>query len=316
MRTALLKEITTLAETNQDLMLVVGDLGFGVVEEFAIRYPERFLNAGVAEQNMASVAAGLAHSGMRPIIYSIANFPTLRCLEQIRNDIVYHSLPVIIVSVGAGLSYGSLGYSHFAIEDMAIMGSLPNLSLFSPSDPAECRASLRTAFASNAPSYIRIGRTGEPALHDPAVQLSVQRPLVVHEGSDVSVVATGPITHEAVEAARVLADGGLSVRVISVPQIEPFDGDSLLGLVEEFDFIVTVEEHSVSGGLGTRVAVVLAEAGHVAAFRRIGLPQQAMSDVGSQAYLRSLHGLDVPGLTHAIRTFLNRNVYGRNPTDG
>jgi transketolase len=175
MRTALLEEINTLAETNQDLMLVVGDLGFGVVEGFANKYPERFLNAGVAEQNMASVAAGLAHSGMRPIIYSIANFPTLRCLEQIRNDIVYHSLPVIIVSVGAGLSYGSLGYSHFAIEDMAIMGSLPNLSVFSPADPAECRASLRTAFASMAPSYIRIGRTGEPSLHDPAVQFSVQR---------------------------------------------------------------------------------------------------------------------------------------------
>ena len=158
MRDAFLRSLITLAETDDRVALLTGDLGFGVVEKFGTKFPDRFWNCGVAEQSMIGIAAGLAKSGMRPFVYSIANFPTFRCLEQIRNDICYHNLPVTIVSVGAGLGYGTLGYTHHGIEDIAALRSLPNISIYSPSDPIDV-ANVVTRISQNpAPTYLRLGK--------------------------------------------------------------------------------------------------------------------------------------------------------------
>ena len=165
MRNTFIKELIELAAVNDRIALVVGDLGFSVVEPFAERFPDRFINAGVAEQNMMGLAAGMASEGYHPFVYSIANFPTFRCAEQIRNDVAYHKLPVTVVTVGGGLAYGSLGYSHHAVQDYGLIRLMPNMLIASPGDPMEVRACLRYLVANPQPSYLRLGKNGEPNFH-------------------------------------------------------------------------------------------------------------------------------------------------------
>ena len=200
MRTAFIQELILQARKNPKIFLVVGDLGFSVVEPFAKEFPDRFLNAGVAEQNMTGVAAGLASEGYHVFTYSIANFPTLRCLEQIRNDVCYHNLPVTVVSVGAGMAYGNLGYSHHAVQDLAIMRTLPNITVFSPADPGETRECVQWLSFNPRPSYLRIGKAGEPDLH--SLRGIFDGPLRVCEGRpDAAIVATGSILKLALDFA-------------------------------------------------------------------------------------------------------------------
>ena len=175
MRTAFINELILQARIRPEIFLVVGDLGYSVVEPFAKEFPDRFLNAGIAEQNMAGVAAGLASEGFHVFTYSIANFPTLRCLEQIRNDICYHGFPVTVVAVGGGLSYGNLGYSHHAVQDLAIMRTLPNIAILAPGDPGETRECVRWLAANPQPSYLRIGKAGESQLFTKSGALRMDR---------------------------------------------------------------------------------------------------------------------------------------------
>src|SRR6266403_2240554 len=191
MRGAFFGALTELAERDERIHLVVGDLGFGAVEPFASRFPDRFLNAGVAEQNMTGVAAGLALCGKVVFTYSIGNFPTLRCLEQIRNDVCYHQANVKIVAVGGGLAYGSLGMTHHATEDLAILRSLPGLKVVAPGDPVETRLAVRALVADPSPCYLRLGRAGEPALHAGDIDFAIGRAITVREGSDATLISTG-----------------------------------------------------------------------------------------------------------------------------
>lgn len=291
MRTRFFADLVEAAKTNPDIVFITGDLGFGVVEPYVAAVPDQFINAGVAEQNMTGLAAGMALAGAKVFTYSIANFPTLRPLEQIRNDIVYHGADVTIVAVGGGLAYGALGMSHHATEDIAIMRSIPGLAVAAPGDPAETSAVLADLLANGGPAYLRLGKAGERTVHEGAIGTTRGQVIALDYGSDVCILSTGAMLPVVVDAAELLTAKGFSVSVISVPWIAPFDEAAVSSASLSHRLIVSVEEHSISGGLGGATAEVLAETAGSCDLMRIGLPHRFSSVVGDQEYLRSLNGL-------------------------
>src|SRR5439155_2500612 len=212
-----------LAEQDERITLIVGDLGFGVVEPFARRFPHRLINAGVAEQNMTGIAAGLALSGRVVFTYSIGNFSTLRCLEQIRNDICYHEADVKIVAVGGGFAYGALGMSHHATENLAIMRALPGMVVVAPGDPFEVEQATRAVVAQSGPCYLRLGRAGEPRIHGPNVVFKLGRGIRVREGRALTIISTGGLLETALQVAQRLSIGGVEARVVSMHTLRPLD---------------------------------------------------------------------------------------------
>jgi len=295
LRTAFIQQLIAEARENARLFLVVGDLGYAVVEPFAQEFPDRFLNAGVAEQNMTGVAAGLASEGYHVFTYSIANFPTLRCLEQIRNDVCYHGLPVTVVSVGAGTSYGNLGYSHHGIQDLAILRSLGNIVVLSPADPAEARESTRWLVANPRPSYLRLGKAGEVDLH-PGVPID-QVPICVRESSGpTAIVATGSILKIALQVADLCEQRGRSIAVYSMPWIHPLS-QQLLGKLVRFERILALEEHVSMGGLASALRENLPVSVMV---ETASWPSEMVNKVGTQDYLRAEAGLSADMLLRRI----------------
>ena len=293
MRTAFIQTLTEAAANDPRVTLVVGDLGFGVVTDFAQRFPRQFLNAGVAEQNMTGVAAGLALAGKIVFTYSIANFPTLRSLEQIRNDVCYCSANVVVVAVGGGYSYGALGMTHHATEDLAVMRALPQITVLAPGDPVETVAATKAAAAGMGPVYLRLGRDKEPVVHQGPIDWSVGKALVVRDGNDVTLISTGAMLPTTVAVADMLLDREVHARVLSMHTVKPLDIDAVYAAARETGRIATIEEHSILGGLGGSVAEVLCEAGiSNVRFQRIGLPSQFIKAVGDQDYLRKVQRLD------------------------
>ncbi len=308
MRSAFFRAITALAERDERVQLIVGDLGFGVVENFAQRFPSRFLNAGVAEQNMTGIAAGMALSGKIVFTYSIANFPILRCLEQVRNDVCYHNANVKIVAVGGGLAYGSLGSSHHATEDLAIMRSLPRMVVVAPGDPVEAEAATEAVAAHPGPCYLRLGRAGEANVHHGQIHFQLGKAIQVREGKDLTLISTGGLLETAIQVSESLRNTGLQTRVLSMHTVKPLDSDAILGAARETNAIFTLEEHSLIGGLGSAAAELLAEAGtRSVVFKRFGLPSAFSSVVGTQEYIRANYGLSAESLTTAIRSTLDKN---------
>jgi transketolase len=290
MRTAFIETLCEVAEGNERIWLLTGDLGFSVLERFSARFPERYVNVGVAEQNLAGVAAGLARCGKIPFIYSIANFPTLRCLEQIRNDVCYHEADVKVVAVGSGFTYGAQGYTHYGVEEMGIMRILPNMTVVSPADPVEARLATRAVAERPGPCYLRLGKAGEPVVHEQIPDFQLGRAIVVRPGRDATLISTGGMLMEALETSTRLAAKGIDVRVLSMHTVKPLDNAAVIQAARETAAIVTVEEHSITGGLGSAVAEVLAEAGVPTRFRRFGMPDQLYHTVGSQNHMRRLAG--------------------------
>jgi len=300
MRKAFLDTLFQIAAKDSDVYLVVGDLGYSVVEEFAAKRPNQFLNAGIAEQNMMGVAAGLALSGKKVCVYSIANFPTLRCLEQIRNDVCYHNADVKIISVGAGLAYASLGASHQATEDISVMRALPNMIVVSPADPLETKYATEQILAHNGPCYLRLGKAGESVIHKGDIKFEIGKALTVKEGRDITIISTGAILKSCVEAAERLEKLGKSVRLVSMHTIKPVDVDAIKKAAHETGAILTVEEHNLSGGLGSAVAEVFAGIyDSKARFASVGLNDAFSKKVGSQNYLRDANGLSVDDIVAA-----------------
>jgi transketolase len=298
-RTAFINELIQQARARADIFLAVGDLGFSVVEPFAEEFPGRFLNAGVAEQNMTGVAAGLASEGYHVFTYSIANFPTLRCLEQVRNDVAYHRLPVTVVSVGAGFAYGNLGYSHHAIQDIGILRTLPEMTILSPADPGETRECVQWLAENPCPSYLRLGKAGELELHQ--ARGLTQGPLKIFEGkSDCAVVTTGSILKVALDAARKLAGEGASVSVFSCPWLQPVKAEWFQPLTH-FRRLVVVEEHLAAGGLASLLREHLANGPDILSLS----PSAAvLNQVGSQEFLRHQAGIDAEAVMATIRRIL------------
>ena len=309
MRTAFIQTLLSLAQNDPRIVLVTGDLGFGVVTPFMEQLPNQFVNAGVAEQNMTGLAAGMALSGKIVFTYSIANFPVLRPLEQIRNDVCYHNANVRIVSVGGGMAYGSLGPSHHATEDLAIMRALPNMMVIAPGDPTETRLAVRALIDHQGPAYLRLGRAGEPDVHTAEPDFRLGKAITVRSGSDITLISTGGMLHDAVLAANALEKEGISVRVLSVHTVKPLDEEAVLAAARETQAVFTLEEHSIIGGLGGAVAEVLLESEtRPRIFKRIGLNSGFSSIVGTQEYLRAQYGLDFVGILKTVRAVLDHNT--------
>jgi transketolase len=296
-RTAFINRLCTLAEQDERIWLLTGDLGYSVLEAFADRFPKRYLNAGVAEQNMTGIAAGLALTGKTVFTYSIANFPIMRCLEQIRNDVCYHNLNVKIVAVGGGLAYGSHGYTHHAVEDLAVMSALPNLIVAAPADPIEARAITELFAATPGPGYLRLGKAGEPVLHAAGTQVELGKAIQVADGNDLTIISIGGMLGTVLESNEVLRARGISARVLSMPFLVPLDSAAILGAAQETGAILTVEEHG-PGGLGTAVAEVLATSGRGVRFRALRLSKKPIKISGSQSELRGACGLSVEGIAN------------------
>ena len=292
MRTAFIDTLTEEARRDKNLFLLTADLGFSVLERFRDACPERFANVGVAEQNMMGVAAGLAHSGFTVFTYSLANFATLRCLEQIRNDVCNHDLAVRIVSVGGGMVYSTQGYTHHGLEDIGVMRTLPGMVVLAPGDPHEAAELTRLLCTDRRPAYLRLGKSGEPRIHESSVKPEIGRAIVVADGRDCTLIATGSMLAYTLDVAgRLRRDHSIHARVLSMHTIKPVDVDAVTAAVRETGAVITVEEHSVASGLGAVVGDLIAtrQLGPVP-FAKFGTPDARWSAIGSHDYLRGLMG--------------------------
>lgn len=291
MRNAFIEELVTLARQHPQVALIVGDLGYSVVEPFAEEFPDRFINAGVAEQNMTGLAAGMASEGYHVFTYSIANFPTFRCAEQIRNDVAYHKLPVTVVSVGGGLAYGALGYSHHAVQDYALMRTLPNMLIAAPGDPMEVRACMRYLVGNPGPSYLRLGKAGEPNFHAAPPDVAPGRWLKVRDGAGKRAMLT---TGAGLQIAMdwVAKEEHTDRVVYSMPLWSMADKAAQIEQLRAYEEIVTLEDHLQDGGFGSWLLEAKAgDASLSSTVRPVALSNTVCGTVGSQTTLNRLGGL-------------------------
>jgi len=301
MRDTFVKTLIGLAKENQSIELITGDLGFGVLKPFWEQCPDQFTNAGIAEQNMTAMAAGMALSGKTVFTYSIGNFPTLRCLEQIRNDCAYHNANVKVVCIGGGFVYGSLGMSHQATEDIAIMRALPNVVVMAPADLVEAEMCTKALAEYKGTAYLRLGRGGEKRIHEKIENFQIGKAIKVHDGEKVAIFSTGAIFEEIQQVCYLLGEKNIHPAVYTFPTVKPIDKEVITDCARCYDFIVTVEEHNVFGGFGSAVAEVLCGIKDKKATQLlIGLDDQYATEVGNQKYLRQQYGLDADGIARKI----------------
>ena len=305
MRNAFTKELVKLAEEDERIVLLSGDIGNRLFDEFKQKFQNRFYNCGVAEANMASVAAGLAMNGLKPITYTITPFNTTRCLEQIKIDICYHNLPVIVVGVGAGLSYGSLGGTHHSLEDIAFLRSIPNMKVVCPSDPYEVKVLLKESLKENCPIYFRMGKKGEKVFHIQNTDLKIGKATTWQEGEDVCLFTVGNILDVGIETAKNLSEKDISSRLVNFSTVKPLDIEVLEDCFNKFDLIVTIEEHSIHGGLYSSICEWACQN-----YQKIPkiIPYATKDEfpkkLGSQKFLRDFFGLNSQYITHKIFNYL------------
>jgi transketolase len=311
MRNAFAAAMVELAAADPRVVVLSGDIGNRLFDSFKQRFPTRFYNCGVAEANMTSMAAGLAMCGLRPFTYTITPFATTRAMEQIRVDLCYHNVPVTVVGTGSGLSYASLGPTHHSCEDVALLRALPNMTVLCPADATEVRQALAAVLTLRGPAYIRLGKKGEPAVHQEPAEFAIGKGIVVREGTDVCLLGLGTMVATAMEAAAMLQTSGVSAQVVSMHTVKPIDEGLLSDAFGRFPVVAVVEEHSRIGGLGGSVAEWLAAqrprpAGELLAF---GTPDGFLCEAGSQRYARQQCGLTADHIAaEVIRAFGNRKV--------
>lgn len=294
MRTAFIQQLVEEAKVNDKIFLLVGDLGYSVVEPFAELFPERYLNVGIAEQNMTGIAAGLAMEGYNVFTYSIGNFPTLRCMEQIRYDVCYHNLSVKIVAVGGGYAYGPLGTSHHTTEDIGMLRVIPNLNICAPADPFEAKKITTMLCNNDEPCYLRLGKAGEPKVHSEHKNFAWGNIIKVKEGSGTAVLSTGGMLKYSADFIKL---NNHNWGLFSVPFIKPLDTQSLIKICNNYDQIITIEEHQKSSGLGSVILEEINELRNNNFIQRtpnvriVAIPDKFIGFAGTQEYLREIAGL-------------------------
>lgn len=310
MRNAFADEITALASTDPSIVLLSGDIGNRLFDRFKEIGPDRFYNCGVAEQNMVGVAAGMAMCGLRPVAYTITPFVTYRVIEQIRDDLCYHHLPVVLVGTGSGLRYASLGATHHSLEEMAMLRTLPGMTVLAPADALELRACLRDALKLAGPVYMRIGKKGEPVLHGQQPERGIGCHFVLREGDDVCILATGVVAANALEAAQQLSAKGISARVVSVPTVKPLDEALLQRSFDAFELVASVEEHGLIGGFGAAVAEWYAdrETPPPGRLLRIATTDAFMHVAGETEYAQEYLGISAHAIARRIEQRLSRRA--------
>ena len=297
MRDTVIRTLIELGKEDKDIELITGDLGFGVLKSFWETLPNQFINAGIAEQNMTGVAAGMALEGKKVFTYSIGNFPTLRCLEQIRNDCAYHNANVNVICVGGGYVY--------ATEDIAILRALPDVTVICPGDPVEAALAVKKIAQTDGTCYLRLGRGGEQNVNTVIKEFEIGKAYKLRDAKDmnkkVAVFSTGAILEETSKACDMLEEQGIAVEQYSFPTVKPIDRAVIEDCAKRFDNIFTVEEHNIVGGFGGAVAEVLAECGGKAKLHRIGIDDFYCIEVGSQAYLREQVGINAEGIVKKVK---------------
>lgn len=315
MRNTIINKIYKRAKENDSIYFLTGDLGFSVIEEFQKDIPDRVINVGISEQNMIGIAAGLALEGKKVFVYSIVPFATMRCFEQIRVDVCCQNLDVTIIGVGGGFAYGTLGTTHHAIEDIAIMNVLPNMNIVVPADPSQAADIISDVIKRGGPCYIRLNRGGEKNLEIENCQhIKIWKGYILKEGQDISILSTGAIVSVVLEAAALLEKEHISTQVVSIHSIKPIDEDFILEITKNKKAIFTVEEHSVIGGLGSIVATILAENKISVIFKRLGVNDSYMNIIGRQEYLRQIAGLSPLSIARFIKDAYEKKqntTYGR-----
>jgi len=306
MRDTFVKTLIEEAKKNKDIELITGDLGFGVLKPYWETVPNQFTNAGIAEQNMTTVAAGMALEGKTVFTYSIGNFPTIRCLEQIRNDCAYHNANVKIVCVGGGFVYGSLGMSHHATEDIAMLRALPDVIVICPGDLVEAEEATKAIANMPGTCYLRLGRGGEKRIHDKIDNFEIGKAIKIRSCDEtldkkLAVFSTGAILDDTSDACDVLEKEGIGIEQYSFHTVKPIDKETIRSCAEKYSYIVTVEEHNIVGGFGSAVAEVLSEMGCGVKLIRIGLEDLYCTRVGNQNYLREQYGMDKKAIEEKIR---------------
>lgn len=291
MRNAFVNTLCKLAAEDEKIFLLVGDMGFGLFDKFRAENPEKFINVGIAEQNLMAVAAGLALEGNTVFTYSIANFSSLRCLEQVRNCTAYHGANVKIVAAGVGMVYGTLGVTHHATEDLSVMRAIPNMIIFSPSDAYEAVAITLAAYKTDKPCYLRLGKGREPLIHQAEIEnYTIGKAIQIMDGEDYAIFSTGAISYDALKAAQNLNAAGISTALFTFPTVKPIDAEVIEKYSRRCKVIVTVEENTVIGGFGAAVAEIVAGlSGERACVKRIGLNDEFTGVVGSVDFLKDYY---------------------------
>ena len=302
MRDTFVNTVFELAEKDPNVVLLIGDIGGFLLQSFERAFPDRFLNMGIAEANMVGVASGLAMNGKKPYLYTITPFMTARPYEQVKNDVCYPNLNIKLVGVGSGIAYTPYGPTHHSIDDLSLMRTLPNMTVVSPADPVEVREALHALLEHKGPAYLRLGLNSKPlALGEDRPRFRLGRANVLREGKDAAVLTTGDVTRIALEAAERLSLENISVRVVNISTIKPLDKAGILSAASETQALITFEEHSIYGGLGSAVAEVLAEESRSPIpFKRIGIRDVFCQDYGSRDYLLERFGLSVEEIIKSI----------------
>lgn len=305
MRTRAIATLVEIAKKDPNVVLITGDLGFGVLKPYWEAVPDQFINAGIAEQNMTGMAAGMALEGKIVFTYSIGNFPTLRCIEQIRNDCAYHGANVKIICVGGGFVYGSLGMSHHATEDISMIRALPDVTLLAPADADEAEAAVKAMYETPGSFYLRLGRGGEPMVRQKPEHFEIGKAMPVCDGKRAAILSSGAIFDEVNDALALLRAEGYDPAAYTFPTVKPIDAACIRRLAASYELIVTVEENNVIGGFGSAVAEVLCELPQHARLMRIGIEDTYSAIVGTQKYLRGQYGLSGFAIAEKIKDAIN-----------
>lgn len=287
MRNSVINTISSNAEQNKNIFLITGDAGFGVLDYFRDKFPERFLNLGVAEQNMISFASGLSLSGYKVFVYNIIPFVLYRCYEQVRNDICYQRVPVTLIGIGSGVTYAPQGVTHYSVEDIAIARTLPNLTILSPSDPKEAVACAEYALTNQVPTYIRIAKSGEPQIHENSIT-DITKPIIISKGSDIAVLFHGSVSIEVTKAVHNIKS---YPTVISLPMLQPLNFDYLKANLENVHTIITVEEHFVNGGLGSIIEAWLIKENLNQKLIKLGIKNEFIHEIKDNQGMRCHYGI-------------------------
>lgn len=303
MRNTFMDTIIDASASRDDIFIISGDAGLGVFDTFKEEHPDRFLNLGAAEQNMISFAAGMAITGFKVVVYNIIPFVLYRCYEQVRNDICYQNLPVILVGIGSGLTYSPQGMTHYSVEDIGLARTLPNLGILSPIDPIEARLAAQYALSATEPVYVRLAKRGEPNIHNTG-QFDITLPQVLQQGNRVAILCHGSICEEVLQAGKLLADEGIQPCIISVPMLQPLNSTALGQVLQGMDIIVTVEEHYSSCGLGRIMREYCQEAAPGSRLVTLGIPSRFIHEIHDTAGMRRLFKINGPAIAATVKEVL------------
>lgn len=300
MNSAYIGKLMELAEKDNDVIHLLADSGTGYDEMFRRNFPDQIYNFGIGEENMVAAAAGMASAGKKPFVFTAGAFLAYRCMEFIRDDVCFQNLNVKIVGMGSGLAWSSLGPTHHTTEDISILRVIPNLMILSPATPKQVAECVQTAYEHFGPVYIKIGMNHEKEFFPENYKHSIYKNDILKDGSDVAVFVTGSILEEAVKVCDMLDREGVSVKLINVTTIKPFNTEEVVNVARDISRIVVIEEHNIHGGLAGIIAETLMYAGISAKILPIGLKDNFAEGYGSQQMVRKVNGLDAESIYHQI----------------